>query len=130
MTAFSLPLAMSLALGGVLGVWLRFAAGSWLKAEDFANFPMGTLMVNVLGSLLFGIGYAYLANKSASLTLQLGFLVGFCGALTTFSSFAFDFIRLVEQGFALKSLLYLVLSFLGAIGALYVGLKIAGYKFS
>lgn len=79
-------------LGGVAGAVARHLVGSYVEGDT-----VDTLVVNVLGSFLLG---AVVAVPSAGpldpLTLAVG--TGFCGAFTTFSSFAFETVRLVETG--------------------------------
>ena len=78
-------------LGGALGALLRYATTRVLDAEAF---PYGTLSVNVLGS--FALGLLTFGGVGGDAALLFG--VGACGAYTTFSSFAYDTVRLAETG--------------------------------
>ena len=86
-------------LGAVLGANARYFVSLWLAAKLGAEFPYGTLAVNVSGSLLLGFlvaaGSHYLA---LSPQLRLMMMVGFLGSFTTFSTFAVDSIALWQNG--------------------------------
>ncbi len=86
-------------LGAVLGANARYFVSLWLAAKLGAEFPFGTLAVNVSGSLLLGFlvaaGSHYLA---LSPQLRLMMMVGFLGSFTTFSTFAVDSIALWQNG--------------------------------
>ncbi len=79
---------LAVALGGALGASLRYIAEVWGVRRLGTAWPYGTFTVNMLGSLILGglTGLALVANIPHTLSLFLG--MGFCGALTTFSSFA------------------------------------------
>jgi CrcB protein len=78
-------------IGGAAGALLRHAVASYVDAE---TFPLGTLTVNVLGSLLLAL--VTFAGAGEGTLLLVG--VGVCGSFTTFSSFAFETVRLWETG--------------------------------
>lgn len=86
-------------LGAVLGANARYFVSLWLAAKLGAEFPYGTLAVNVSGSLLLGFlvaaGSHYLA---LSPQLRLMLTVGFLGSFTTFSTFAVESIALWQNG--------------------------------
>ena len=86
-------------LGAVLGANARYFVSLWLAAKLGAEFPYGTLAVNISGSLLLGFlvaaGSHYLA---LSPQLRLMMMVGFLGSFTTFSTFAVDSIALWQNG--------------------------------
>ncbi len=87
------------ALGGALGSALRYL--NFLLAEHVLGrgFPYGTLWVNVLGSLLMGVGAAMLLGRAPALDrMPLFFLTGVLGGYTTFSAYALDGFRLFGEG--------------------------------
>ena len=82
------------------------------------------MTVNVVGSLVLSLlaGFAEGHRVSASLTLAVG--TGFCGALTTYSTFSYETLRLYESGARLYAGLNVVISLLAGLGAALVGLAI------
>ena len=85
-------------LGGALGAPLRYVTDLMVQSRHDGVFPWGTFTVNVVGSLVLGAAAAATTLDGApSWTLTL-VGTGFCGALTTFSTFGFETVRLVEEG--------------------------------
>lgn len=102
-------------LGGAVGAPLRYLVDLMVQARHDSVFPWGTLTVNVAGSLVLG-AVAAAARASALPDWMLTLVgTGFCGALTTFSTFGFETVRLLEDGSLLES-------FLNAFAGLAVGL--------
>lgn len=83
------------ALGAAVGAPTRWYVDVWAQRRWAPVFPWGTFTVNVAGSALLGFLMATWSRDSAAVAL-VG--VGFCGALTTFSSFAWESHRLAEDG--------------------------------
>ncbi len=81
------------ALGGAVGASLRYLVDVWSRALLGPRFPVGTLVVNVAGSLLLGA----LAGATVAGPLGAALGTGFCGALTTYSTFGADTVRLVRE---------------------------------
>jgi CrcB protein len=89
---------MVVALGGSLGAVARYQIGLWGK-DLHSDFPFTTLLVNVLGSLLFGIAFYFIVERAMfSESARLLVLVGFLGAFTTFSTFSFELFELIQKG--------------------------------
>ncbi|MEW6006364.1 MAG: fluoride efflux transporter CrcB [Stygiobacter sp.] len=81
-------------IGGILRYWLSNSVYKFLPPD----FPYGTLVVNVLGSFIIGIVMFYFnENKLISPTTRVFLTVGFCGGLTTFSTFSFETINLLKE---------------------------------
>ena len=111
------------AAGGALGAALRYLFGKGAVTLLGHGFPYGTMGVNVLGSLLMGVLIGVLAKQSESHQLVHLFLaVGLLGGFTTFSSFSLDAISLFQRGEMMSAALYILLSVLLSVGALFGGL--------
>ena len=103
-----LPLLL-LALGGAAGTLARVGLAAAVQRIHGGAWPLGTLAVNALGCAAFGLTFAWLhARPNASPLLSLLLLGGFCGAFTTFSTFAFDTHRLARDGGLLQPLAYVL----------------------
>ena len=88
-----------IALGGALGALGRFWAGLAATALFGGRFPVGTLFVNVAGSFIIGlVASAIAAGRLAPSPWDDFLMQGFCGALTTFSTFSMDNFRLFREG--------------------------------
>lgn len=94
----AVPAWLWVAGGGAVGAVARHAVANWSQTRFGEGFPIGTLLVNVSGSLLLGLvlGMALAGRLSPTTKLALG--SGFLGAFTTFSTFSCDTIHLLEAG--------------------------------
>ena len=108
-------------LGGGLGSVCRYLLSRFVDSKlVISNFPLGTLTVNVLGSFLIGLGFAYIgSNQTHGLRYLL--IIGFCGGFTTFSTFSYDALNLLRSGSYLQFSLYVLLSFTICIFMAYLG---------
>ncbi|GAB3590881.1 hypothetical protein GCM10027446_07020 [Angustibacter peucedani] len=89
--------ALLVMLGGLVGAPLRYVVDQVLTARRPGLFPLGTFAVNTTGSLVLGVvAGAVSAGAPTWLATLVG--TGFCGALTTFSTFSFETVRLAEEG--------------------------------
>lgn len=113
----------AIALGGALGAisryWLTTTAEAWSNGE----FPVGTFLVNILGSFLVGVAFVLLAERTELVAAWRPLIVvGFLGAMTTFSTFSLEGVLLLQQGHYNTALLYLlgsvVLCLLAAFGGM------------
>lgn len=90
---------------------LRFGVSSWVYARLGAAFPWGTLAVNVLGSLLIGLLYVLLIERSAADSLwRAGLIIGALGGFTTFSAFSIETLNLLAGGEFSRAMLNVVAS--------------------
>ena len=113
---------MLVGLGGFAGSVARYLVALAFYRVSWMALPLGTLTVNVLGSLLIGLLLG-IADRSALLTLEwrLFLMVGLCGGFTTFSSFTGENLVLLRNGQILSLLLYTGLSLLLGFAAVYLG---------
>jgi fluoride exporter len=97
------------ALGGAIGSAARYLVGGWFAARFGAAFPYGTFVVNVTGSFIVGLFLAYAQERvSLSPYWRLFFAVGLVGGYTTFSTFEYESIRLLQDGEMLMAAVYLI----------------------
>ncbi len=109
-------------LGGMIGAILRYGIGLLSLDTATMRIGMGTLASNLLGCFIFGLVYALsLKNSTISEDTKKFLLVGFCGGLTTFSSFIFDFIRYIELPDYPRAFVYLSLNILLGIAFFMLG---------
>jgi CrcB protein len=97
-------------LGGALGAPLRYVTDLFIRSRTDSVLPWGTWCVNVVGSLLLGSVAAAVQVHSAPAWLLTLVGTGFCGSLTTFSTFGYETLRLVEDGSWREATLNVVLS--------------------
>jgi fluoride exporter len=98
-------------LGGGIGSVLRYAAGLLAKSWFGLGFPLGTLVVNVLGGFLIGLLSVLLPPPGApGEWLRLLLITGLLGGFTTFSAFSLEVVQLVERGAFLLAALYVFVS--------------------
>jgi CrcB protein len=109
-------------LGGFIGSIARFLVSKLNTRVDWLSIPIGTLTVNVVGSLLIGF-LVGISEKSPILTVEfrMFLMVGLCGGSTTFSSFTGENLMLMRNGQFLPLFLYTGLSILLGFTAVYFG---------
>jgi CrcB protein len=113
-------------LGALFGANARYWLANVFAARFGAEFPYGTLFINISGSFILGFVLTLIANR---LVVDPGYRLligtGFLGAYTTFSTFSFDTISLLERGDLLPALANAGASLLGALVAAYLGISLA-----
>lgn len=109
--------------GGALGAMARYLVFILATRLFGLNFPYGTLIVNIAGSLMLGVLIEALALRwDISAELRLFLVVGFLGAFTTFSAFSLDVAVLYERGRLDLCALYISVSVVLSVGALFLGM--------
>ena len=109
------------AAGGAVGATMRFLATSSVK-YIFPSFPIGTLMVNIIGSFFIGFLMSYLENKNISSNIiKYFFIIGIFGSFTTFSTFSFDVIELINNKRLLISFFYILISIISCLSFCFIG---------
>lgn len=113
-------------LGGAVGAPLRYLTDLYVQSRRDSVLPWGTLIVNVVGSFVLGIVASAVVNVGAPSWLLTLVGTGFCGALTTFSTFGYESIRLIEEGSWVEALLNLGLSLALGFAACVAGWALIG----
>ncbi len=85
-------------LGGAIGAALRYLTDLVVQSRHDSVFPWGTFTVNMTGSLVLGVTAAAVTGAGVPSWVLALVGTGFCGALTTFSTFGFETVRLLEEG--------------------------------
>jgi CrcB protein len=117
---------MAVALGGAIGCLTRYAVAVALTPTGSANFPFATLAVNLVGSLMIGVVARLVMNAGiAAEPWRLAVVVGFLGGLTTFSSFTWEIVALVQAGRLWIAGIYWAVSNLAGIALAFLGWTIA-----
>lgn len=121
----SVKVLAAVTISGGVGTALRYLVGVGVLRAGITTVPIGTLAVNVFGSLALGFLARYFAPPHGSTTLFAALTVGLCGGFTTFSTFALDLFGMVERNQATRAAIYAVSSVLLSYLALALGFIIA-----
>lgn len=114
---------VAIAAGGAFGALLRFWVASGVAAWLGRDFPYGTLLINVSGSLAIGVVYVLLLERfDVNLVWRAFLMTGLLGAFTTFSTFSLETLILIESGEHLKALLNVLLSVVLCLAAASLGI--------
>ena len=109
--------------GGAIGAALRFHLGRILTSSLGISFPYGTLAANIAGGLAMGMVAGWLARVDGNAEHWRLFLaVGLLGGFTTFSAFSLEIANMIERGQWGVALAYCIISVIGAVLALFLGL--------
>jgi len=106
------------ALGAALGAPARFLTDRWVQGRHDTVFPWGTFTVNAVGSFVLGVVYGGVSAGAFPHAVHVAVGLGFCGALTTYSTFSYETVRLVEDGARRYATFY-------ALGSLALGMAAA-----
>lgn len=115
-----------IAIGGAFGSVVRFALSALIHKNWSSSFPLGTFAVNALGCFAIGLFMSYLQKQELEQSAYTWLLVtGFCGGFTTFSAFAYENLRLFQNGQAGVALLYSGASVMIGIIAAWAGFSLS-----
>lgn len=118
---------LAIFIGGGLGSISRYFLSVLLKTYSM-NFPVATLSVNVIGSLILGFAAAMFWKEThLHTTLKLAITIGFCGGLTTFSTFSWETFDLVKNGEFILAIIYTIISVLACVLAISLGAFLSKY---
>lgn len=114
-----------IALGSALGGVLRYLIGGLIQRLAGTGWPVGTLVVNVSGSLLLGVLLRHALTSGMSAELRALIAVGLCGGYTTFSTFSYETAALVEDGAWMRAAGYVAASVVLSLIAMFAGFAAA-----
>jgi len=113
-------------VGGALGALSRYGLGVWISSKWNQGFPLHTFLINISGAFLLGfLNILFIERLTISPLWRLGIGVGFLGAFTTFSTFGFEVITLLEGGSLFTAGLYTLLSILVGFTGVALGVGLA-----
>lgn len=113
--------------GGGLGSLMRYLVNTLFTRYTSLNFPYATLLVNITGSFILGLLFVFFIQKtSIHPAWRLALTVGFCGGLTTFSTFSVEVFNILRNGQILTALIYMIVSIVTCIIAAGAGYYIGG----
>lgn len=118
---------LSIAMGGMIGALLRFAAGLAVMRAAGSSFPWGTLTVNLAGSLLIGIFWYTVDHFNVAPEVRHFLITGFLGAFTTFSTFSLETFLMLRDGHLVNALLYVGVSTVAGLVLAFAGFSATRY---
>lgn len=107
-------------LGGCIGAILRYLIGL-IPVNPSNGFPVKTMLINIFGAFVIGLVVSLGTKRNINPQIILFLKVGVCGGFTTFSSFALETNQLMEKGAWWLAALYVTLSVLGSLAAVWAG---------
>ena len=119
-------IALMIAIGAAIGAPARYLTDRAIQSRHETVFPWGTLTVNVVASLILG-ALTGAGHASANMMALVG--TGFCGALSTYSTFSYELMRLTQEGARFYAAASVVLSLVAGLGAAAFGWSL-GASFS
>jgi CrcB protein len=117
---------LAVSLGGALGAPARYFAGKLVTNHWGAGFPWATLVINLTGCLVLGFFLTAITERVAvRASLRLLVATGFLGAYTTFSTFSYETVHLIQGGHLARALIYAGVSLFGGLIAVFLGVETA-----
>lgn len=103
-------LALVIFIGAGIGGVARYTIGGWVQGAAGSGFPWGTLVVNVTGSLLLAFSYALMEGTGTHAVWRAFLGIGLLGGYTTFSTFGYETLRLMQDGQWTRAVVYILAS--------------------
>ena len=113
---------LAIGIGGFIGALLRYGVSGWIYSLGKSSFPSGTLSVNIAGSFALGLIAALSGRYIIHPNLKLFLTIGVLGAFTTFSTFSYETVMLLQLNSYLKAFLNVAFSVLFGLAAAFLGL--------
>lgn len=123
-----LTLLLAVFVGSGVGGLLRYLFGSGMIFLVGRSFPLGTLLINVIGSFLIGVFFEIAVNSPHEALIRALVMIGILGGFTTFSTFSLDALTLLEEGKILFALLYVLGSVAISLFAVFLGVTVMRLK--
>jgi fluoride exporter len=115
-----------ISIGAILGANARYWLGTWITQKTSSEFPFGTLLINLSGSLLIGFIMTLVTDRILDdVRWKLVLVIGFLGAFTTFSTFSYDNYLLLIKGAWIPGLVNILASAVVGIIAVAIGVMVA-----
>jgi len=115
--------------GGGSGSVVRFLLGRWINAWHNHHFPFGTLAVNIVACLVLGFVVGVADHRQLiSPSARLFWTVGFCGGFSTFSTFSAETLTLIQGGFHLSTIIYIISSLVLCLAGIFAGLYLGEHS--
>ena len=112
-------------LGGGAGSMLRFGVSLIFPRSNSFSFPLSTFLVNIIGCFLLGLIVGLVEKYDhLSVPLQILLVTGFCGGFTTFSAFAYENVKMLQEGHAIMFVIYTISSLAAGLLFLLAGLNL------
>jgi CrcB protein len=118
--------AAAVSVGGIVGCLLRWLLGLWFNTQP-SVVPLGTLAANLIGGYIVGVAVAFFAiNNNLPPEWRLLVITGFCGGLTTFSSFSAEVVTMLRQDRMLWACATIALHLFGSLLMTFAGIATVG----
>ena len=122
-----MKLYLLVALFGAAGSVLRYSLYLITPRFFYLNFPVSTVLVNLLGSFFIGVCISLSDKSIITENIRIYIAIGLLGGFTTFSTFSMDLFNLLNKSFYVEMISYLVLSVFGGVLLFFAGYKIVSF---